>query len=94
MTGSDHTTQRIPVHTLLQSALADGWHETGVALRQRRLIVDAPRAVRINRLVNRPIELQQVFEYFTRAQILAPMRPSIIVNDLFALIDECSAHIE
>ena len=65
-----------------------------MALRQRRLIVDTPRAVRIYRLVNRSIELQQVFEYFTRAQVLAPVRPSIIVDDLFTLIDECSAHIE
>ena len=62
MIGRKHTTQRSPINTLLKSTLADGGHEAGITLWQSGLIVQAPRAIRVDGLVDTAVELEQVLE--------------------------------
>ena len=65
-----------------------------MTLRQCRLIMNASRSIRIDRLVNGTVELEQVLEDFRCSEVLGAVRPLIIVNDFLALVYERSAHIE
>ena len=85
---------RIAVHLLVdavlhQSALTDGRHEAGIALRQVPAIVFG-----VDRLVNAAVELHQVAEDLGRAQILLPVGPHVLVDHLFALVNQSLSHAE
>ena len=65
-----------------------------MTLRQRRLVVNAPRSVGIDRLVDGSVELEQVLEDLTGSQVLRTVRPLVIVYHFLALVNQRPAHIE
>ena len=75
-------------HTsLLQRFLTYSWHEWCILWRHRN-VVEA-WSVRVQRLVYRPIELEEITEYLAipSLQVRRPVRPCVVVYDLLALVD-------
>ena len=87
-----HVHGRIIV-TLLQGTLTDRWHEACITLWQSRLVIPT-RYIRVNRLVNRAVELQQVLKDLSRSEVLRTMWPLVCVDHFFALVDESLTHVE
>ena len=81
------------IDTLLQGALADGRHKACITLRYGGLVL-RPRHIRVNRLVNRAIELQQVLEDLSRSEVLLSVWPLVCIDHLFTLVYEGLSHVE
>ena len=87
-----HVHGRIIV-TLLQGTLTDRWHEACITLWHGRLVIPT-RYIRVYRLVNRAVELQQVLKDLSCPEILLTMRPLVCIDHFFALVDESLTHVE
>ena len=82
------------IDTLHQCALADGWHKACITMGHSCLVVNVSRSVRVNGLINSAVKLQQVFEDLARAKVGFAVRPAIVVDHFFALINKSFAHTE
>ena len=53
-----------------------------------------PRYIRIYRLVNRAVELQQVFKDLSCSEVLLTVWPLVCINHFFTLVHKSFAHVE
>ncbi len=77
---------------MIQGALTECRHETCVALGHRRVVMELTRTVRVHRLINSTVELEQIFEDFASAQVLCGMWIHVLVNDFLTFVYEGLAH--
>ena len=86
---------RLSIHAVLhEGALADGWHEAGIALGHSCAVMELARSFRIDRLVNATVELHQVAEDLCSSQVLLTVRPQILIDYFLTLIDQSLSHTQ